>query len=444
MGTIALFLTVTAPAAAHERWVKHTLLSEFDRSLFETARFANVATLVGVLLLGALLVLLSVRMRATPSTQPDRIARARDWGTMVLGLTSGLGLLLLVYEGRYAAPDLVVKGGEGDALLWLTGLVGLLMLVGFKARVAGWTSLLIFVWALVRRPFEPFEGEAISLVNVINYLDVIGISIYIGIVGRGRYAIDGLLPRAPEPSPAARAKAVGVLRLFLGGTLVVLGLQKFFVPELPMGVVQNYADKIYEPLHALTGVTPEVYVFTASVVETTVGIVLLLGVFTRTVMVVLFLLFATTTFIFKGDLVGHLPLAGIVVALFLEGGGSYRVDSLLLARRGARQSAESTGAAAAALGSSATVLLALLATTLLATSACRPSQGSESVSTGASSAEGRERRLRFTLETQPSPLVLNEFFTVVTTVEDLATGRARGGWRPVTRRDHARPTATAW
>ena len=52
-----LVLTVVAlglmPSAAdaHERWVKHALLSEFDRTLFETVCFTNVATLIGCLAL---------------------------------------------------------------------------------------------------------------------------------------------------------------------------------------------------------------------------------------------------------------------------------------------------------------------------------------------------------------------------------------------------------
>ncbi len=419
-GAAVLLLTVTAPAVAHERWVAHSLLSEFDRTLFETVCVVNVATLVGILAVGALLLHVSARMRAAASTKPDRLSRARQWAPTIVGVTFGLGLCLLVLDNRYVAPDLVARGREGDGLVMLAGVAGLLLMVGFQAKLAGWASLLIFVWALLRRPFQDFDGEAISLVNVINYIDVVGVSIYLGMVGRGALAVDRRLVAESEPSPTSRARAVGLLRIFLGITLVVLGLQKFLVPELPMGVVQHYADMIYEPLRALTGVSPEGYVFTASAVEFTVGVVLILGVFTRAVMVVLFLLFSLTAFLFKGDLVGHLPLAGIVVALFIEGAGAFRVDSLLRAGRGTREPAGRSGARSATQGATALLLLVLGGTALLVTSSCQPSGAVES--TPGLTATGRAGRFRFVLETQPALPVLNEFFTVSTSVEDLVTG----------------------
>jgi len=397
-----------SPAMAHERWVKHDLLSEFDRRLFETANAVNVGTLIGVVVVGALLLVLSARARHTETRTPK--ASILDWGAAALGVTYGLGLLLMALDHSFVALDLECGGGvEGKVLVWASGLVGILLILGLWARAAAWLSLALFAFALFRRPFLPFDGESVSLVQVLNYVDVVGIAVYLGVVGRGAFAVDRLLGKGERPDEVARQRAVGVLRAVFGLTLVILGLQKFLLPELPMGVVQNYADKIYEPLHALSGVSPEVYVFCASVIETTVGLLLLAGVFTRVLVVVLILLFTLTTFIFKGEVVGHLPLAGGLVVMLLEGGGSLRLDSLLVR---ARRVAVAT----------AVVLFAAI----LGTPSCGDTQTAPAPLVappgGALAVVGESGHFRFSLELDEEPLELNQFFTVRTTVVDASTG----------------------
>ncbi len=141
IGAAIALLTIPAPAAAHERWVTHAPLSEFDRSLFETVRFTNVATLVGILGLGALLLHVSARMRSGSAGKPSRFARANRLGPAIVGVTMGLGYLLMVIKDSYVAPDLVAAGTEGRVLVVVTGVVAALLLIGFQARLAGWASL---------------------------------------------------------------------------------------------------------------------------------------------------------------------------------------------------------------------------------------------------------------------------------------------------------------
>ncbi len=403
-------LALASPAIAHERWVRHELLSDFDRSLFETFNVVNLGTLAGVLLLAALLLLLSAKLRARAGAPLAIAPRLSDWATAILGILTGCGLLLLIPAGQFLAPDLQVTGSvAGQVLLSGSALVGVLLVIGLWARVAAWGLLALYLLALIARPFESFDGGAVSLLALLNYVDVVGIAIFIGMLGRGALSLDRRLGTAQPTSADRRRLAVGILRIVLGATLILLGLQKFFLPELPMGVLQNYADQIYQPIARLTGASPEAYVFAASVVETTVGVVVLMGVFTRLWILIVTILFAITAAIFKAELLGHLPLVGVAVVLLVEGAGGLRLDSLLQNRmRSPRVQALTTSMAG---------LLLLLCGL--------PSCGAEVVVdelpqhelTGAP-LTSESGRYQFELTAAPEAIALGEFFTVSTRILD--------------------------
>jgi uncharacterized membrane protein YphA (DoxX/SURF4 family) len=330
-------LGLTANAHAHERWVKHSLKSEFDRGLFESMGLVNMGTLLVVLGIAILLLLGSGRFRAARGNSiSERVIRLRPYAQLVLRVTFGLGLIIVALSNQFLAPDLVATEGiQGSLLVKTQGVLGVLLVLGLLTRFASLAVIGLFAWAMLTRPFLPFDDEAVTLIQVLNYLDVLGIAVYLAVTGGGAWSLDArfLTKQESAPSANARAKAVGLLRIFLGATLILLGIQKFLIPELPMGVVQNYSDAIYVPIANLTGISPEGYVFAACVVETTVGILVLAGLFIRPVMVILALLFVTTLFIFQEEVIPHLPLFGIVFVLLVEGAGSLRLDGRTSARR---------------------------------------------------------------------------------------------------------------
>ncbi len=331
----AALISLAAPIYAHERWVKHELKSEFDRDLFTSMGWLNVGTAIAVVALFVFLLHLSARVRASrpESSVSEKLS---SLAPTILRATYGVGLLLMAWDNQFLAPDLVATDGAGWVLVRAQGVVGVMLALGLLTRMASWVSLALFAWAIVGRPFAPFDGQAVTMMQVLNYLDVAGIAVYLGIVGGGALSIDGWLLDKTDaaPSRAMRARAVGLMRIALGLTLVLLGLQKFVLPELPMGVVQNYADQIYWPIANITGVSPEQYVFAACVVETAVGLLVIAGVFIRPIMVVLVALFLTTVYIFQEDLLPHLPLFGMVAAFLIEGSGDLRMDSLIPSKQG--------------------------------------------------------------------------------------------------------------
>ncbi len=417
-------LCLPGQAFAHERWVRHALLSDFDRTLFETANPTNLWSLAAVAILGLLLIAQSVRLRKEFTAKREGSSRLSDWGATILGTFAGFGLLVPALDGQFIAPDLVVdSSAAGVALIWGGGLVGVLFLLGLWVRPAAGLLIGLYCLAIVALPFELFDGESVPPVAILNYLDVVGIALFVGMIGRGALSLDRIFFLRPRASATRWSNAVGLLRISLGLTLALLGVQKFLMPELPMGVVQNYQDQIYEPIARITGMSPEIYVFAASVIELTVGLLLLIGVFTRLWTLVVAGLFLTTAMIFRSELIGHLPLFGLAIVLLIEGGGGLRLDDEI--RR-------HMGGAGKGMPNATVASLLLIVTMFGAMPGCAPDSVEASLpqwkgTEHAFSIAGEEGRCRFEIIRQVEPVSLNQFFTLQTRVFDADSGEPLGG-----------------
>jgi uncharacterized membrane protein YphA (DoxX/SURF4 family) len=128
-----------------------------------------------------------------------------------------------------------------------------------------------------------------------------------------------------------------ILRLTTALTLVWLGIDKWWHPDWSYAVLEAYDLPMF-------GFSREMFVFGAGLVETAVGVALLLGTVVRLIGVVLALLFALTALVFQGEIVGHVVLFGVVFALLVRSGGGWEVASLLARRTRSRLDGGPAGA----------------------------------------------------------------------------------------------------
>jgi uncharacterized membrane protein YphA (DoxX/SURF4 family) len=116
-----------------------------------------------------------------------------------------------------------------------------------------------------------------------------------------------------------------VLRVFLGVTLVILGYQKLSTENLTF-----MFQKLYGPLLVLSAAS---FLFAAGMVQVIVGIVTVLGLFTR-VCAALIALMALVTIVLTGAILhGDILIfpyayatAGGAIALLIQGGGAWSLD----------------------------------------------------------------------------------------------------------------------
>jgi uncharacterized membrane protein YphA (DoxX/SURF4 family) len=162
------------------------------------------------------------------------------------------------------------------------------------------------------------------------------------LVGPGQPSADALLRRlvvtdgtyasrlrglpAPERVLARagldRDLAAPVVRVGLGLNFAYLGVtQKLLAPGPALDVVAKY------DLTGVVPVAPELWVAGAGLTEFAVGLLLVLGAFTRGSVAVGFLLLTTTLFGLPDDpVLAHVTLFGLTSALLVTGSGPYALD----------------------------------------------------------------------------------------------------------------------
>ncbi|UIO98605.1 DoxX family protein [Halobaculum sp. CBA1158] len=114
-----------------------------------------------------------------------------------------------------------------------------------------------------------------------------------------------------------------VIRLGMGVVFAYLAFaEKLLVPERALAVVEQYG------LSTLLPVPPELWVLGASLTELFLGVLLVVGFFTRASSAAAFVVFTTTLFGLPDDpVLAHVSLFGLVSALLVTGAGPLAIDT---------------------------------------------------------------------------------------------------------------------
>ena len=263
----------------------------------------------------------------------------RDLLPWLFRLSMGMPMIGAGFGGYFFSPSVQLPYPTALRLFGIS--VGFLLLFGLATRVVAVATLLIYLAVL---PFQP--GLLLAFEYVPGLLAV-------ALLGGGRPSADELIARMAnddrtvysDVDPFYRRLAVPfadriepyteivptMLRVGIGIAFVYLGItQKLLNPGAALSVVAKY------DLTAVVPVAPELWVIGAGLTEALVGVMFILGAFTRGFSLVAFGLFVTTLFGLPDDpVVAHISLFGLVSALLITGAGPYSVDSWLKSKFGA-------------------------------------------------------------------------------------------------------------
>ena len=288
-----------------------------------------------ILVLGALVVLAA--LLAWARWRPLEEARLRfiehtdsyhDFMPWIVRLSVGL---VLIGAGLSRVLFLPTLEADGLAGLLLTA-TGFLLLLGLAVRPAALVALGMYAIVLVGNP------------DLVMMFDVAGGLAVAAILGPGRPSVDDLLRAAFPRGPGARAATANLartryddvvpllVRLGLGGAVAASGIvDKLLIYDQALAAVDRYS------LASVVPVTPELWVLGAILVETALGMAIILGVLTRLSAVVGFAVLTLALFGLPDDpVIAHVALFGLSSVLVVLGGGRWSVDHVLLARIGER------------------------------------------------------------------------------------------------------------
>ena len=301
---------------------------------FVLAALAQPGSLL-LLLIGMAVVL--VALLAWARWRPLEEARSRliaatdayhEYLPWIIRLSVGL---VLIGSGLSRVLFMPTLEAEGLMALLLTA-TGFLLLLGLAVRPAALVALAAYVVALIANP------------DLIMMLDVAGGLGVAAILGPGRPSVDDLLRAAFPRGPGARAATENLaqgryddvvpllVRLGLGGAFAASGIvDKLLIHDQAIEAVEKYG------LATVVPVAPELWVLGAILIETALGVAIVLGVMTRFSAVIGFAVLTLALFALPDDpVIAHVGLFGLSSVLVILGGGRWSLDRLVLEPMGER------------------------------------------------------------------------------------------------------------
>lgn len=249
---------------------------------------------------------LARRYRTPELPQLSRLGDLAPWIPRLLGVHAGVSLIAQAYAGTYLVPSLALPSGTlGTALKLAEGVLGVWLVSGWNVKPAA--SLLVLS--------GPIGALFFGVLPIVERIDLLGIALFLVMMPPGRDDWGARRPSAQELRQALLA-----LRLAAGGALVVLAFsEKLVRPDLALAIIEKFPF-----LNILRdvgiGLSDIEFIRLAGAVELLFGLLIISGAAPQLAVIVAGIPFNATLFFFGGsELVGHLPVYGVMLALLVYG-----------------------------------------------------------------------------------------------------------------------------
>lgn len=293
----------TVSPLVHETWFVH----HPDQYPLDWDAFVRPAVLLGIAAAVVVTVLWRLTAQRFPTPELPQLrplGRLLPWVPRLLGVHLGLSLLLLAFDRAVLDPSVIVENDWAHTLLLVPEVIaGLLLLTGYAVPLAA--SLVIaagpVLWLLT------------GTRSLLSCLVLLGIATFLALV-------------PPRPEFGGRADlevlhlrgALLALRIGTAGTLITLAVtEKLANPDMAHAML---VEKPVLDLLSPFGVGTDTFAVIAGLVEVLFGLLVLSGAAPQVVALVAAVPFTATLFVFGGtELVGHLPVYGVLLTLLVLG-----------------------------------------------------------------------------------------------------------------------------
>ncbi len=301
----------------HERWFTNETRFPVQFSTWSSPNsLIPIAIAVGITVIATVV----YRARGRRTVVPGPIALGMPWENyvklltwvpLVIGVHMGVTLLVSGVSRQLFIPNLELPVNfVGGVLGMMEIAVALSFIYGALARPAA--AALALLWVAGMLAFGPLR--------LIEHTEILGVAFFLFATGRGPLAFDMALDKLNKPVRPLISYAVPVLRVALGvGLTVVAFTEKLW--NIPMGLsflTEHHFN--FFPYVGLPGIDDTKFLLIAGTVELLLGLMLIAGTYVRLIIVVTLIPFnLTLPFLGWRELVGHLPIYGILALLLLWG-----------------------------------------------------------------------------------------------------------------------------
>ncbi len=300
-------MTLVAPLSPvlplHETWFEETSAARDWGFLFEPLTLGLVLTMVAVTVVWRLV---ARRLPMPELAVLAPVGRLTPWVPRLLGIHLGVSLLALAATGHFMTPGIEGPGGvTGTTLLLLEAALGVWLVSGYRLRPAAAVVLGL-------GPLLAFVSSPVTLLECANLAAVAAFLVVVppGADDHGRAA------------PGARDLRIALLAMRLGVGVALIALaftEKLTHPALAEQTLEHYpALNVFSlvgiPVSDLT------FVAVAGAVELLFGLLVISGALPQVTVLVAAVPFNATLLLFgQTELVGHLPVYGVFLALLAYG-----------------------------------------------------------------------------------------------------------------------------
>ena len=324
-------LVLTPSASAHVRWFTPDPNRSIDRAAVFSgvtllALGAMVATIGGAWLAQRLVTRLRLAARARVLAGPTlerlelglpRPADLYPWIAAVLAIHTAVILFVRGVERQLFTPNMALPytlAGGGLALLEIVVAVALVggIVVGALTRPAAVGLALLGLLGMV------YFGPLL----VIEHIYFFGIALCLFIAGRGPGATERVLRGPGKPIVPLLPYAIPALRVSFGLATVITGFtEKLW--DRPLGLDFLALHPFNVTAATPFSLTDAQFVVVAGLAEASLGALLMTGLFPRPAVLAAWVPFnLAVPFLGAADVLGHLPIYGILLTILLCGNGS--------------------------------------------------------------------------------------------------------------------------
>lgn len=241
----------------------------------------------------------STSLKKWSKTIAHKAASYYDLIPWMMRLSLGIALIGAGVSGWLISPALPGL----PAFSFIEIFTGFMMMAGFMTGIAPILAIIIFIAAISKSFY------------MLGSLDFLAMSLAILIGDSRRPGLDDLFGIPDIKFQKLRGYIPVILRLGIGFSLVFLAVyEKFFNPDLAAFVVN--ITHLTNVIH----VSPEMWVVSTGLIELTLGLLLVFGLWTRLVAAITFFVLSLSFFYFGESVISHITLFGILSVLFVTGG----------------------------------------------------------------------------------------------------------------------------
>ena len=315
-----LLATASTPALAHVKWFEDPSAYPLRADLVlsgRTALFVAVATAAV-----ALLYLLQRLMGDPHWPRVSFLRRMAVGAPTLLAIQAAIGLVYAAVQPALLAPNLPLEpDGRGLAIAALEIAVAFALITGLLDGVAAVALILL----------GPLGFLLFPAVDVLDQLHWAGIGLAVLVVGRFAADVTETRPWFRRRSPAWSARAVAALRVITGVAIIAPALsEKLWNPALGAAFLARRPEfNVVRTFLGQAWFTDDLFVLAAGITEGVIGVLLVSGLLTRVVILFMWVPFNLgVPFLPSQELLGHLPIFGIMYVLLVHGAGIAPGESL--------------------------------------------------------------------------------------------------------------------